>query len=130
MRPATLLKTRHQHRCFPVNFSKLLRALNFDRFFICSAPQWNKTYYRSSRPDAFLEKGILKIWSKFTREHPSRSSISIKLLEIALRQWYSPVNLLYIFRTPFPRNTSGWLLLYLARLIQLDSVKRTNIFYV
>ena len=27
--PATLLKIRHQHRCFLVNFAKLLRALNF-----------------------------------------------------------------------------------------------------
>ena len=31
--------------------------------------------------------------------------------EIALRHRCSPVNLLYIFRTPFPRNTSGRLLL-------------------
>ena len=26
----------------------------------------------------------------------------------------SPVNFMYIFRTPFPRNTSGWLLLNLT----------------
>ena len=51
----------------------------------------------------FLKKGVLKIYSKFTGEHPSRSVISIKLL--------SHVNLLHIFRTPFPKNTSGWLLL-------------------
>ena len=30
---------------------------------------------------------------------------------IALRHGCSPVNLLHIFRAPFPRNTSGWLLL-------------------
>ena len=34
-------------------------------------------------------------------------------IEIALRHGYSPVNLLHIFRTPFPRNTSEWLLLEL-----------------
>ena len=28
-------------------------------------------------------------------------------IEIALWHGYSPVNFLYIFRTPFPRNTSG-----------------------
>ena len=28
-----------------------------------------------------------------------------------LRQRCSPANLLHIFRAPFPRNTSGWLLL-------------------
>ena len=66
-------------------------------------------------PEVFLVKGFLKICSKFTEEHPSRSVISIKLLcrfiEIILRHGYSPVNLLHIFRTPFLKNTSGWLLL-------------------
>ena len=33
--------------------------------------------------------------------------------EITLRHGCSPVNLLHIFRTPFTRNTSGWLLLEL-----------------
>ena len=47
--------------------------------------------------------------------------ISIKLLcnfiEIALLHGCSPVNLLHIFRTPFPKNTSGWLLLLLSMSI-------------
>ena len=34
---------------------------------------------RRSRPDVFLEKGVLEICSKFTGEHPCRSPISIKL---------------------------------------------------
>ena len=63
----------------------------------------------------FLKKSFLKICCKFTEEHPCRSAISLKLLcnfiEIALRHGCSPVNLLHIFRTLFPRNTSGWLLL-------------------
>ena len=33
---------------------------------------------RSSHPDVFLGKGVLKICSKFTAEHPWRSAISIK----------------------------------------------------
>ena len=37
-------------------------------------------------------------------------------IEIALRRGCSPVNLLHIFRTPFCRNTSGWLLLNTADL--------------
>ena len=41
--------------------------------------------------------------------------ISIELqrsfVEIALRRRCSPVNLLYIFRVPIPKNTSGGLLL-------------------
>ena len=53
-------------------------------------------YFRSSHPEVFLEKAVLKICSKFTGEHPCRSAISIKLqsdvIEIALRHGCSPVN--------------------------------------
>ena len=49
---------------------------------------------------------------KFTGEHPCRSAISIKLL-CNFRHGCSPVNLLHIFRTSFPKNTSGRLLLKL-----------------
>ena len=70
---------------------------------------------RSSRPEVFIRKDVLKLCRKFTGEHPYQSVISIQLLcnfiEIALRHRCSPVNLLHILRTPFPRNTSGWLLL-------------------
>ena len=71
---------------------------------------------KSSHPEVFLRKDVLKICSKFTGEHPCRSVVLIKLLcnfiEIALRYRCSPVNLLHIFRTPFAKNTSGGLLLY------------------
>ena len=71
--------------------------------------------YRSSPPEVFLGKGVLKICSKFTGEHPCRSVISIKLqsnfIEITRWDWFSPVNLLHIFRTIFYKNTSGGLLL-------------------
>ena len=67
--------------------------------------------FRSSHPVVSLGKCVLKICSKFTGEHPCQSTISIKLqsnfIEIAFRYWCSPVNLLHIFRTPFPKNTSG-----------------------
>ena len=70
---------------------------------------------RSSRPEMFLGKGILKIYSKFTGEHTCRSVISINLLcnfiEIAFRHGCSPVNLRHVFRAPFSENSSGWLLL-------------------
>ena len=39
--------------------------------------------------------------------------------EIALRHGCSPVNLLHIFRTPFPKNTSGGRLLFGAFLTDL-----------
>ena len=47
-----------------------------------------------------LGKGVLKICSKFTGEHPCQSAIVIKLqsnfIEVALRHGHSPVNL-YIY---------------------------------
>ena len=69
-----------------------------------------KKCYRSSPPEALLGKVILKKCSKCIGEHQCRSAVSIRLLcnfiEIALRHRCSPVNLLYIFRTPFLKNTS------------------------
>ena len=38
------------------------------------------------------------------------NKVASNFTEIALRHGCSPVNLLYIFRIPFPRNSSGWLL--------------------
>ena len=59
---------------------------------------------RSNHPEVFLEKVVLQICSNLAGEHACRSAISL---------WHgcSPVNLLRIFRTPFRKNTSEWLLL-------------------
>ena len=67
----------------------------------------NSWIVRSSRSEVFLVKGVLKICSKSTGEHPCRSVISF--IEIALRHGCPPANLLHIFRTTFTKNTSGWL---------------------
>ena len=70
--------------------------------------QWIKhlsSGVRSSPPEVFLGKCVLKICSKFTGEHPWRSVISV-----TPRHRYSPVNLPHIFRTAFPKNISGGLL--------------------
>ena len=68
----------------------------------------------SSSPYVFLWKGVLKICSKFTKEHPCQSAISIKLqsnfIKITLCYGCSHVNL-QIFRTPFPRNIYAGLFL-------------------
>ena len=70
--------------------------------------------FRSSHSEALLRKGVLKIFSKFTGEHPCQSSIKFasNFIEIALWHGCSPVNLVHIFRTPFLKNTSERLLLY------------------
>ena len=39
------------------------------------------------------------------------NKVVCNFIEIALWHGCSPVNLLHIFRTPFSKNTSGWLLL-------------------
>ena len=86
------------HRLFSVNYFKFLRI-------------------QKQRSRGVLRIRFLKICSKFTGENPCRNAISIKLLgtfiKIALQHGCSPVNLLHIFRTPFHRNTYGWLLLSL-----------------
>ena len=77
-------------------------------------------WYRSSHPEVFLVKGVLQICIKFTGEYPCWSVISVKLLcnfiEITLRHGCFPVNFLYISRTLFSKNTSGWLLLVINKI--------------
>ena len=75
---------------------------------------------RSSRPEVFLRKGVLKICSKVTGEHTCQKVTSIMLLcnfiEIAFQHGCPIVNLLHIFWLPFPENTCWWLLLYWNRI--------------
>ena len=77
-----------------------------------------RPFFKSSHSEVFLGKSVLKICSKFTIKHPCRSVISIKLIwnfiEITLRHGCYPVNLLHIFRTPFPKDTSERLLLFFS----------------
>ena len=76
---------------------------------------------KQPHPEVFLRKGVLKICGKFIGEHPCPSLISIKLqsnfIEITLRHGCFPVNLLHIVRTPYPRNTFGWLLILIVVFI-------------
>ena len=69
------------------------------------------TKMQKQPPRGVPRKSVLKICSKFVREHPYRGVISIKLfcnfIEITLRHGCSPVNLLHICRTSFRKNTSG-----------------------
>ena len=96
-------------------------GLNMNTFYAVTGDELEAifyTCYTSSQLEVFLGKGVLKICSKFTGEHPCRGAISIKLqsnfIEIALRHGCSPVNLQHNFKTPFLENLSGWLLLLLV----------------
>ena len=102
-----------------------------------------KINIRSSHPEVFLGKELLKICSKYTGEHPCRSVISIKFLqnfiEITLRHGCSLVHFLYIFRTPSFENNSGRLqqhgrlqreLLKLSRVLNLLPTRCLNQHYI
>ena len=99
------------------------KTRRFLRLFIFhdAFPRWRNSYLRITWT-ATQWCSYLKICSKFSGEHPRRSAISIKLqsnfIEIALLHGCSPVHLLHIFRTPFPKNTSGWLLLEILLLVE------------
>ena len=85
------------------DFDSFLRTALIDTCFtlksqlFSNASSFSFSIIRSSHPEVFLEKGVLKICSKFTGEHPCRSAISINLLcsfhEIALQHGFSPLNL-------------------------------------
>ena len=70
---------------------------------------------KRSHPEVFLGKGVLKICSKFTGEHPCRNVISIKLESNFNWNHISPWVFFYkfaaYFRKPFLKNTSEWLFL-------------------
>ena len=92
---------------FYLLYSNLVILLSQQMLFLPTGT----TASRSSRPEVFLTKNVLKICIQFTEEHPCRIVISIKILcnfiEITLQHGCSPINLLHIFRTSFPKNTSG-----------------------
>ena len=129
-----------RHEFAPVYLLRIFRTLSkntlgwlllevVDKEFLI-LHQIKTTGFRSSRPEVFLEKCVLKICSKFIGGYPCRILISIKLqsnfIEITLRREYAPVNLLHIFRTLFSKNAFGWLLL---GILQHQHVKTLYLFY-
>ena len=92
----------------PLHRAALFNRVNIVKYLL---NRWGGLHAIQKQP---LGKDVLKIYNKFTGEHPCQSVISINLLcnfiEITLQHRYSPVNLLHIFRTHFLTNTSKWLL--------------------
>ena len=79
------------HGCVPRNFPLVTREVVFQ----------NAGEERSSHPEVFLVKGVLKMCSKFTWEHSCRSVISIKLL----LQLYWNYTSAWVFSCKFRRVT-------------------------
>ena len=65
---------------------------------------FNNQDFRSTATEVFLEKGVLQLYWN------------------VLQHWCSPVNLLHIFRIPFPNNISRGLLLRFAAEHTLNSL--------
>ena len=88
---------------------------NFSVIFIINLSKSAGASIRISPPKVILGKDVLKICRKVIGGHPCRSVISVKLqsksIQITLRHGCSPVNVLHIFTTHFPKSTYGGLLL-------------------
>ena len=80
-----------------------------------------REYSKSSHLEVFLGKGVLKICSKFTGEHPCQS---VSLINCTSAYGCSPVYkvcCMHIFTAHFPKNVSGRLLLIYRLFSTLSS---------
>ena len=101
----SLIKKRPQHRCIPVNIAKFLRTTFFTD--------------RSSCPEVFCKKGVLRNFAKLTGKHLCQNLFFNKvaglrpatLLKISLWHKYFSVNFPKFLRTPFLTKHLRWLLL-------------------
>ena len=72
-----------------------------------------------SHPEVFFKKGVRRVFRHFTGEH-SLKSCDLNFLETTLLHGYFSVNMLHICsRTPFLKNTSEELLLYIVLNIEV-----------
>ena len=120
----SFIKKRFSQRCFSMKFARLFRPLILN--MIIYVMQYRQKQPPRGVPWERCSENVPQI----DRRTPCCSVISIKLqsnfIEIALRHGCSPVNLLHIFRTPFLKNSSGWLLLTFG-VIQVSTIARLNI---
>ena len=75
------------------------------RYYFQKQPSWGVYRKRYS-------ENMQQIYRRTVMPKYDFNKVASNFIEIALRHVCSPVNLLHIFRTPFPKNASGWLLLY------------------
>ena len=114
--PATSLKRRHWHRCFPMNFIKLLRTpflkehLRWLLLKVC-LETWT-LQDRSSHRTCSVREGVCR---NFAGKHLCQSPFfdkaagfrSANLLKKGPWHTCFPVNFVKFLRTPFSQNTSG-----------------------
>ena len=73
----------------------------------------NRTRFKICSKLIIKTAGRWQLPAGYKTLHREIQTLQSNFIEIALRDGCSPVNLLHIFRTPFSRNTSAWLLLEL-----------------
>ena len=136
--PVTLLKKRLCHKCFPVNSVKLLKTPFFIEHLWTTASVGNRDHFNWSAPKQYLINYLIRnidnllrnayprmyLWFLFLRivrmRKPLWASEAVRQRCSLKRCGCSSVNLLRIFRTPFRKNASDWLLLEL----QINSDKQ------
>ena len=94
-------------------FKSALVYLEKLKTYIAEASFYHLSFGRSSRPEVFYRKGVLRNFAKFTEKHLCHSFRSATILK--RRLWYRCflVNLAKFLRTPFLTEHVWWLLLYL-----------------
>ena len=118
---SSYIKTQYNH-CLvwhiinkvTVNILKVTRSLAFMN------DSFRESIKQKQRSRGVLRKRCSENMQQIYRRTPMpMCDFDCNFIEIAL--WYgcSPVNLLHIFRIPFPKNSSGWLLLIRAAELKI-----------
>ena len=119
------IKKRLQHRCFPVNIAKCLRTPILKNMYekllltltiiFYNISVWLKTENQKHPSSGVLRKrcseNMKQIYRKTLMPKCDFNKLLSNFIKITFRHGCSPVNLLLILGTLFPKNTSGRLLL-------------------
>ena len=117
-----LLKKTPRHRRFPANFSKILKTRHCRT--LENSCFWNLVMKFQKQPSRGVPRkrspeNMQKIYRRTTMLKFDFNKVAKQLYWNRTSAWLSPVNLLHIFRTPFPENTSERLLLKLLKICNL-----------
>ena len=117
-----LLKKTPRHRRFPANFSKILKTRHCRT--LENSCFWNLIMKFQKQPPRGVPRkrsteNMQKIYRRTTMLKFDFNKVAKQLYWNRTSAWLSPVNLLHIFRTPFPENTSERLLLKLLKICNL-----------
>ena len=118
----TLLKKTPRHRRFPANFSKILKTRHCRT--LENSCFWNLIMKFQKQPPRGVPRkrcceNMQQIYRRATMLKFHFNKVAKQLYWNRTSAWLSPVNLLHIFRTPFPENTSERLLLKLLKICNL-----------